>query len=308
MGYIAKHSGNYVKFLRGTPSAWQSIDVKDSDTLYFIAEDGAEKGKLYLGSKLIADGDAATFLRDLEDVLVGQGIPTNSLLVYDGAQEKWVNKSLNELMALVVDVMIGAAEDRNGTAGLVPTPLAGQQDLYLKGSGEWANPTADVEQDLSSLRGEVSTNLQYTKDEIAGLRGGRTGTIEDIANDLVDTAVAKIVAQAPESFDTLKEIADWITQHDTAINIAEIVVKVNNHEQILNGENGLVTKVGNLDEIVNDPTTGLVVQMSTMTGNINKMIADIADIGDDITSMNGDITNIKLLLQWQDLVLEGSEA
>lgn len=308
MGYIAKHSGNYVKFLRGTPAAWQSIDVKDSDTLYFIAEDGAEKGKLYLGSKLIADGDAATFLRDLEDVLVGQGIPTNSLLVYDGVQEKWVNKSLDELMSLVVDVMTGAAEERNGTAGLVPPPLAGQQDLYLKGSGEWANPTAGVEQDLSNLRSEVNTNLQYTKDEIAGLRGGKTGTIEDIANDLVDTAVAKIVAQAPESFDTLKEIADWITQHDTAINIAEIVVKVNNHEQTLNGENGLVTKVGNLDDIVNNPTTGLVVQMSTMTGNINKMIADIADIGDDITSMNGDITNIKLLLQWQDLVLEGSEA
>ncbi len=307
MGYTTRY-GNYVKFLRGTPAAWQSIDVKDSDTLYFIAEDGADKGKLYLGSKLIADGDAATFLKDLEDVLVGEGIPTDSLLVYDGVQQKWVNQSLHQVLAKVVDVMLGASEDRNGEAGLVPTPLAGQQDLYLKGSGEWANPTEKVEQSLGILDQKVDKNAQDFRDEIANLRGGKTGTITDIATDLVDAAVANLVASAPESFDTLKEIADWINQHDSAINIADIVVKVDKHEKELygvDGVGGLVATVGNLNTIVNDPTTGLVVQFSAIQGTMNGLIADVSDLENDVTNINNEITNIKALLQWIDMVDDG---
>ena len=307
MGYTTKY-GNYVKFLRGTPAAWQSIDVKDSDTLYFIAEDGADKGKLYLGSKLIADGNSATFLKDLEDIMVAEGIPTNSLLVYDGLQEKWVNKTLQEVMSLVVDVMIGATADNNGTAGLVPTPLAGQQDLYLKGSGEWANPTAQVEQSLNVLDQKVDKNAQDFRDEIAGLRGGKTGTITDIATDLVDAAVANLVANAPESFNTLKEIADWINQHDSVINIADIVVKVDKHEKELygaDGTSGLVSVVSNLDSIVNDPATGLKVQFSAIQGTMNGVLADITDLNRDVTNINNEITNIKALLQWIDMVDDG---
>jgi hypothetical protein len=49
--------GNYVKFLRGTPAAWEGISgERDSDTLYFISEENADRGKLYLGNKLISDG------------------------------------------------------------------------------------------------------------------------------------------------------------------------------------------------------------------------------------------------------------
>lgn len=43
----------YVKFLKGTPSAFNKLSVKDQDTLYFISEPGAVTGCLYLGDKLI---------------------------------------------------------------------------------------------------------------------------------------------------------------------------------------------------------------------------------------------------------------
>ena len=65
-------TGNYVKFLRGTPAAWEGLLEKNSDTLYFICETNATKGKLYLGEKLISDGtvNSITSIGDLSDVLI----------------------------------------------------------------------------------------------------------------------------------------------------------------------------------------------------------------------------------------------
>jgi hypothetical protein len=307
LAYTTKY-GNYVKFLRGTPAAWQSIESKDSDTLYFISEPGSEKGKLYLGSKLIADGDSATHIKDLEGVLISEGIPTNSLLVYNGATGNWENKTLQEVFAIIVDVMIGATADSNGQSGLVPVPLAGQQDMYLQGDGTWSNPTEDVEKELDNLTDTVAKNAQAWKDELALLRGGKTGTIVDIATDIVDEAVAKIVSDAPESFDTLKEIADWINEHDSAINIADIVVKVNKHEEVLydaaDGTPGLITQVGNLDDAINNSSTGLIVKMNTLTGSLNKAIADIADLDQGLNDLGIDVETLKALLKWQDMVEE----
>ena len=318
MGYTTKY-GNYVKFLRGTPAAWQSIESKDGDTLYFIAETGADRGQLYLGNKLIADGDSATHIRDLEGVLINNGIPSNSLLVYNAATETWVTKTTAEVLATIVDVMKGATEEANGEGGLVPTPLKGEQDLYLQGNGKWSNPTEQVEQDLQDLSDQVAQNKEDLEDEIAknaqqwkteliNLRGGKTGTIEDIAGDLVDTAVAKLIADAPSSFDTLKEIADWITEHDSAINIADIVVKVDKHEKVLydsaDGAPGLITTVGDLNDAINNSATGLKVQVSSMKGTLNKAVADIFDLDAGLVALDKDLEALKLLLLWQDLVEE----
>ena len=45
---------NYVKFYRGTQTAYNNLLLKNDDTLYFVYETDANTGKLYLGSKLIA--------------------------------------------------------------------------------------------------------------------------------------------------------------------------------------------------------------------------------------------------------------
>ena len=64
---------NYVKFLRGTPAAYERLIEKDNDTLYFISEADAATGLLYLGNQLIAQGSAesaASALVDLSDVSI----------------------------------------------------------------------------------------------------------------------------------------------------------------------------------------------------------------------------------------------
>jgi hypothetical protein len=37
-----------------------------------------------------------------------------------------------------VSVMRGASAQTNGVSGLVPAPKAGQQELFLRGDGTWA--------------------------------------------------------------------------------------------------------------------------------------------------------------------------
>ena len=63
---------NYVKFLRGTPAAFEKLAAKDNNTLYFISEPGAKNGLLYLGEKLIAGGTSGDIsnlsLEDLKDI------------------------------------------------------------------------------------------------------------------------------------------------------------------------------------------------------------------------------------------------
>ena len=51
---MANTLGNYVKFLRGTPVAFNNLTKKDIDTLYFIAEKDSSVGKLYLGNICIS--------------------------------------------------------------------------------------------------------------------------------------------------------------------------------------------------------------------------------------------------------------
>ncbi len=80
---------NYVKFRRGTPAAFEALAAKDADCLYFISELNATQGLLYLGDKLISGSITTSFsLSDLEDILLGENITPNSLLVYNGTQQK----------------------------------------------------------------------------------------------------------------------------------------------------------------------------------------------------------------------------
>jgi hypothetical protein len=81
-------AARYVKFLRGTPKAYENLAVKDSDTLYFITEAESADGILYLGSKRIGGtGDlSVASIDELRDVLISKNLSDNSFLVYDAVQ------------------------------------------------------------------------------------------------------------------------------------------------------------------------------------------------------------------------------
>ena len=254
---------SYVRFLRGTPTAFSKVAKKDPDTLYFISELNADSGDLYLGSKLIAGKNAVVkmSLGDLTNVIAGNVNDDGSLLVFDEDQGKWVVKKPEEVASIICAVMKGASATEDGKPGIVPQPLPGQQNLSLQGDGTWADPTAN-------LRATVST--------LIGNDGGMS--VRQIAVDVLETAL--IPENAKESLDTLKEIADWIQSHpDDASNFNTRITRLEENVFDVVGDDGstiisegLVTKVGNLStemEALNTKVTNLNTDVRAVEKDIN---------------------------------------
>lgn len=201
----------YVKFLRGTKTAFDKIITKDNDTLYFIYDsEDQTKGSLYLGDKLIGGGNgsatAVTDINDLANVLISN-VQDKQILAYDASTKKWVNKTPEEIQ---IEIMTGATADIAGTSGLVPAPAAGAQDKYLRGDGAWAAPLSDEQ--LTTL-GKVDS-LET-----------RVGSIE--------TKYDNLVKDAPAALDTLREIADWIAEDKTGTQA--LIQRVTNIETNVTG-------------------------------------------------------------------------
>lgn len=220
---------NYVKFRRGTPASYAALATKDADSLYFISEKDALQGVLYLGDKLISGSLTANVtLNDLADVLLSNNVSANSLLIYDGAQDKWINKPFSEIFNEITGSLVemqGATESRDGLSGIVPQPMAGDQNKFLRGDASWATVegmTPEQVQELSQLR----TDLTIVIGNDNGLSMREVAAAE----------VATIVADAPGNLDTLKEIADWIADHPTS------------YTEITNQLSVLETSVGNLED------------------------------------------------------------
>lgn len=131
---------NYVKFRRGTPTAFQAVldaGKAELDTLYFIYEEDESTADLYLGPKLIAGGSdviGATTLQDLQDVLLNSNFSETDCLVYDINESKWVNKPI----ANILPIFVGTIGETSGVAGLVPAPAADQTNMFLRSDGTWA--------------------------------------------------------------------------------------------------------------------------------------------------------------------------
>ena len=128
-------AANYVRFYRGSPEAYANV-IKNDDTLYFVYSSDSDKGSLYLGDRLIS-GNVSN-ITDLEDLIITE-LQDKQILQYDIAQSAWVNKSIRD----AIGIMVGASEDSQGSIGLVPAPGIGQQNLFLKGDGNWASIATD---------------------------------------------------------------------------------------------------------------------------------------------------------------------
>lgn len=157
---IVQNSAQYVKFVRGTPTAFSNLSNKDVDTLYFISEVGAQTGLLYLGDKLISGSISSSELGSVILNNLGDG----DLLVYDNSQSAWVNTSPIDL----VNVMQGATASLNGLKGLVPTPIAGDQNKFLRGDGSWATPQMAIDSNVFTLNNNNEVTLKNFADAPAG--------------------------------------------------------------------------------------------------------------------------------------------
>ena len=95
------------------------------------------------------------------------------------------------------------------------------------------------------------------------------GSVERTVGDKVAEEIAKIVANAPEDFDTLKEIADWISTHSDSASAMNSAIQENS-----NAVSSLKTLLG-VDS-----------SSSTWTSSeLTNIKADVAQAKEDITTL-----------------------
>lgn len=179
---MAIRTTDYVKFIRGTQAAFTALAQKDSNTLYFISEEGATTGQLYLGSKLISGGTGTS---ELGSIII-ESIGDKQILYYDYASGSWVNGSIYE----VVSIMTGASENADGLAGLVPVPKAGEQNLFLRGDGKWVAPV-NFDSNVFEDNADGKTSLVGFEEAAVGdiLRKSSVGNLEWISEETFLTSV-----------------------------------------------------------------------------------------------------------------------
>lgn len=161
----------YVKFLRGTPTAYVNLSTKDADTLYFVAETDASSGLLYLGTKLISSNTGgvggATSLNQLTDVFFNGELKNKSFLMYENGA--WTNKTALDIVTMILPSFVGATSTNDGVAGLVPVPKAGDQGKFLSGDGTWVTVQGSIPQETLTTIDQLVIDVSNLENVVAGL-------------------------------------------------------------------------------------------------------------------------------------------
>lgn len=203
--------------------------------------------------------------------------------MFNSTTHKWEPTSLfNALQAITesLSVMQGSTGVTSGQRGLVPDQPAGTQDFFLSGSGQWVNPTPVIQQVINTNAANWFGD-DWDSTQNAPVDGQ---TVRDIASD----EVAKIVAEAPGTFDTLKEIADWIEAQPTVADITNLTTRVTNVE----------TRI--FTDVPANPQTGSPAQPS--------LITQVTTLNANFSSLETRVTNVESALRWQDMTEEEENA
>ena len=117
------------------------------------------------------------------------------------------------------------------------------------------------------------------------------GSVERTVGDKVAEEIAKIVANAPADFDTLKEIADWISTHNDSAASMNSAIQENR-----DAVSSLKTLLG-VDSSTNlwtsSELTGIKADVAQAKEDITTLITTVSSNTDNIATHSSDIATIK---------------
>lgn len=229
--------------------------VKDvTDLKASLAEGGATALAIAAAKKA---GDDALALIGTVPAKVGN-TPTSTVVAYVDAKvaetaSGELNTRLTAVEAKVGDASSGLVKDvadiktslkETGTVG---AKIKANADAItgIK-NGKTLASFGDVEAELTGYQKAIAENTyaayayQAKVDTLIGEDANKSARA--IAKEEADSAVAGVIASAPEAFDTLKEIADWIGSGDVANTTAS----------------SMLTDINTLKTTVGDADSGLV--------------------------------------------------
>ena len=175
------------------------------------------------------------------------------------------------------EIMKGATSTTAGAPGIVPAPLAGQEELYLKGNGGWGTPTNTTYSEIST--GEIDSGTDTTLRTITGRRAQHL-----LRNNVTETTTANLATGATinGAAKTVNLGTAGVSNSTTTINIGSAVA----------GALGTTT--------INSPTTNVknLVSASTQTtGSIVSITGNSLTDGNALLiqsdrPMNGSLLNV----------------
>lgn len=183
-----------------------------------------------------------------------------------------INEALgNKLESSALDTINSSIESINSSIEGINTVL----DRKLEAS------------DLSDLESKVATLIDVDANK----------SVRTIASE----EVAKIVDGAPKTFDTLKEIADWIASHpDSVAEINSRLTSVESSVSTLSSTveglgtsvEGLESKDAELETSIGE-ATGKIGTLEATIGNAESgLVKDIADNATEISTVNGKVNSL----------------
>lgn len=291
---------NYVKFQRGSISAYNKLANKDDNTLYFIyGSTNSSTGSLYLGDKLISNnigGNGATSLADLTDVLISNAA-TGDFLVLN-SEGKWaavdaatVAQSIIEAGGLIAEISIDNSEfEFDAVSG----------DLKLKG---YDTATAG----MVPVKGDNGLIWQAQPIDLSSRVGTLESVVTTIQSDLsaVDGKIAQAVAQSNH---LVYSVIDNLSE---AVNDNTIYLhRKSNSSDNLNGfdeymyVNGALEKLGQFSiDLSNYVTTTTFNTLNTKVGNLETVVGDLSILNDytNETTVIESLADIYERLTWQEL-------
>lgn len=128
-----------------------------------------------------------------------------------------------------------------------------------------ASKVAQVERDVQKNAGAVSNNTA----RLDVLEGEGEGSVKKA----VAGAIAQVVANAPEDFDTLKEVADYIVSDKTKA--AEIETSISNLNKKDKAHDDALQVVGNRVTIAEG-------QITELQGNVSSLQAEVSNVKNDV--------------------------